>query len=242
MKSKLVGIALLALVLVACNTPPLPRYTATLGTYSVKEGNQDKVGVALLSSFDPDYPIPMKAFEIRILGPDGLRTTHVFPDPVNSKSDWFADPDLKASDGTYVVVASIDGREYRKSFLLDTDSYLDYPQGVTVQTSKNRIDVQWDEVEDSKVYLITLNQKVPGQTKPLLVQEGYTQDLEYAFDNLKLKPNQPYFVAVGALSIDPRTTHSQLTEPFNVSYGQTSQDIVSDAIGNLSILSSATHK
>jgi len=243
MTAKLVGIALLALGLVACNNPPLPRYTATVGTYSVQEGNRDKVGIALLSSFDPDYPIPQKEFEIRIFGPDGLRASHVFRHPTVNKSDWFADPDLDAGNGIYTVEAIINGRRYQKSFQLDTNSYLDYPLDVTLDDfSLNRVTASWGAVPDSQVYFVTLNQKIPGEVKPRVLQDGYTTDPRFVFENLRLRANQRYFVGVDALSMDPRTTHSRLIGPFNAAYGQSDQEVLVDAAGNLRLVDSEKGK
>lgn len=238
MNIKLVGISVLVL-LASCNNPPLPRYQAAVGTYSVREGNKDKVGIALLSSFDPDYPIPQSEFRIGILGPEGLRASHTFRHPSINKSDWFANPDLEVTDGTYAVVATIGDRAYQKSFLLDTDSYLDYPQGIVIDDAgTNEVVVSWEEVPDSKVYFVTLNQKIPGEVQPRVIQDGYTTEPKFSFDNPNLRPNQRYFVGVDALSIDPRTSHSRLTEAFNASYGQTDQDILVDGAGNSKLVDS----
>jgi hypothetical protein len=233
---RVLGVGALALLLVACNSGPLPRYKATLGTYAVKEGKKEKLGIALLSSFDPAFPVPQKKFEIRILGPNNFRASHVFAYPSVNKSDWFADPDLEVEDGLHAIEARIGGYQYLMSYTLDTESVLDYPEVTLKKAREDRVTVSWSEVEGSKVYYVTLNQKVPGQVKPLVVQEHYTTDLEFSFKNLALKVNSPYFVAVGALSLDPRVSHGTLSEPFNSSYGQTDQDIVMDAAGKLNIV------
>jgi hypothetical protein len=59
---------------------------------------------------------------------------------------------------------------------------------------------------------------------------------------VEFKVNIPYFVAVGALNLDPRIAHNRFSKAFNTSYGQSSQDLLVDEAGIFKVLPSDSKK
>ena len=220
----LIGLAVLS----GCTLAP-PKLSVTVGTYTLKQGNQTKTGFALFSSFDPSRSIPQEGFEIRVSGP-GVQVSRSYP--AGKLSDWFADPDVAVRNGDYTINAKVGNQEYQFRPKLDTSSSLAPPEPQLTPNSKT-VSTAWKAVTGAQIYFVTLNKLSTG--KPQTLDEKYTTDPTHTFSP-NLVAGEIYFVAVGALSLNPKTGHTNLSGiPFNTSYGQTRTFTV-DKSGNLVIL------
>jgi hypothetical protein len=210
-------LGIVGLLLAGCTLAP-PKLSATVGTYVLKQGNQTKTGLALFSSLDPVRKQPKGTFTLTILDPNQTELKRTYP--LGKTSDWFADPDRPAIAGQYTLEASVDGIAYKSTHILDLSSNLALPLPALGILSSSQIPVSWAEIKGSQIYYVTLNKLVPGKA-PEQINGMYVRTLQHAFSGLQLKSGETYFVAVGALSLDPTTGYADLKGiPFNASYGQ----------------------
>lgn len=235
----MIGFRLLSIVslalLAGCTLAP-PKLSVTVGTYVLKQGNQTKTGFALFSSFDPARSVPQQGFEIKVIGPINFSISRSYP--AGKISDWFADPDKPASAASYTISAKVGEETYQFTPNLDPSSNLAPPEPELSQNTNKLVSASWKTISGAKVYYVTLNKLVAGQP-PQAVGGIYTSELEHTFNQLDLAVGETYFVAVGALSLDPRIGYADLNNiPFNASYGQT-RTFTLNPLGNLVLLGEA---
>jgi hypothetical protein len=220
-------------LLAGCTVAP-PKLSATVGTYVLKQGNQTKTGFALFSTFDPARRVPSQGFDIKVSGPNSTQITRTYPG--GRISDWFANPDQAVSSGPYTVRATVDGQSFSFQPILDISNSIAPPEPQLSAGVKKPVSVEWKAVTGARVYYVTLNRLVSG--KPENLAGEYTEKPNRAFAQ-GLTPGETYFVAVGALNLDPRIGYASLSnQPFNASYGQTRTFTV-DKAGDLVALGEA---